>query len=387
MDSDIYPNTLSDLSCTSPEIDDTASECLTSYYDDFSSWECSCHRDYDSHMDCCTCNPDSFAISRATDEIAWIFEPYHDFRSAGRAKQRERKTRENRPNRTGYRCRMEWQSDCRGENKRKKKAITRCAKMESQKEGYVGCRVLEWDIHLPEELDRLVREMEDLKHYQILHQNASTLETAEPYVEFGELFAPWAQRRVTEMRFVKESRVQRNALLTAKPMIWQDKFGNKHGEQYAIYTGDASTTTLPTTRWVTNSCAPCWIQGKWWVEKCLREGKPVFRAIQNYRWFGEYDWHWHRDVMGRWEIGEGRECTATEVDAGDASALEEVRRCSLFEWLGEDGREIVARNEARVNEWTRLLDDDGDVFGPESDCGWSVVSRASSETWSVVDTP
>jgi hypothetical protein len=69
-------------------------------------------------------------------------------------------------------------------------------------------------------------------------------------------------------------------------------------------------------------------------------------------------------------------------------APEEMQKCSLFAWVGEQSREIMARQEARMGGWMSCLDDDDmDVSGSDSDCGWSVVSSASSERWSVVDTP
>jgi hypothetical protein len=323
---------------TSQDIDDIASECLSLYsdlYDDFDFWAYSGHRDYDSQMECCICNAEFFESSHAGDEDAWMFEPYRDFRSAGRAKQRERTCRENKSDRHGFRSRMQWQSDCRRDNKRRKKALTKTAKWESQKEGYVGCRVVEWDIHLPEELDQLFQEIDHLRHYEDLDQYASTFESAEPYTKFGELFAPSAQRRIADMQGVQESQIRGNASRPSEPMVLQDMLGYRHERADKIYIGNAVATTLSTNSY---------------------------------------------DTLGS-------ELLRRMVDIGDALVLEEIKRCTLYEWLKKDGKEIVEREEALADEWRNLPDVDGDVSGYESDCGWSVVSHASSETWSVVDAP
>jgi hypothetical protein len=376
------------------DYDDTTSECLTSssdlYDDDFDFWAYSDHRDYDSQMECCICNPEQFESAHAEDENAWMFEPYRDFRSAGRAKQRERTSHENTTHYNGYRSRMEWQATCRSDNKRKKKVLAKVAKRESQNELYVShnVKIVEWDIHIPEELDRAFNHMDDLRRYRKFNENASTFESAGPYTEVGELFAPWAQRRIAEMRSVKESRIRRNAPRTFKPMVLQEKHEYKHRRPDKIYIGDASTTTLPTNSYdalghelLRRVLDP----GKWWVKVRLREGKPIFRAVHGYTWFGEYAWYWYRDVSGCWEIREGWGYMVGEVDVEAAPVPQEVRRCSLYEWLGEGGREIVAKDEAKVHEWRKCLDDSGNVSESDSDCGWSVVSRASSEAWSVVD--
>jgi hypothetical protein len=323
---------------TSQDIDDIASECLSSYsdlYDDFDFLAYSGHRDYDSQMECCICNAEIFESSHAGDEDAWMFEPYRDFRSAGRAKQRERTCRENKSDRHGFRSRMQWQSDCRRDNKRRKKALTKTARWESQKEGYVGCKVVEWDIHLPEELDQLFKDIDPLKYYEDLDQYASTFESVEPYNEVDELFAPSAQRPIADMQGVQDPRIRGNASRPFEPIVLQDMLDYKQGRGDKIHTCNAVATTLPTNSY---------------------------------------------DALGH-------ELLRCVVDVGDSLVLEKIRRCTLYEWLGKDGKQIVEREETLADEWTNLSDVDGDVSGYESDCGWSVVSRASSETWSVVDAP
>lgn len=69
-----------------------------------------------------------------------------------------------------------------------------------------------------------------------------------------------------------------------------------------------------------------------------------------------------------------------------APAPEERQRCSLVEWVGQEGKEIIRMEQAR-EEKSRLHDSDDDVAlsKPERDCGWDIISIASSETWSAVD--
>jgi hypothetical protein len=330
---------------TSPDVDDNASDCLSSYsdlYDDFDFWAYSGHYNYDSQMECCICNPKLFDSSYAEDEVAWMFEPYRDFRSAGRAKQRERTCRENKSDRHGFRSRMQWQSDCRRDNKHRKKALIKIAKWESQKEGYGGCRVVEWDIRLPEELDQLFKEIDHLKHRENLDQYASTFESAAPCTKVGKPLVAWARRRIAEMQSVKESRMQRNPARTFKPMVLQGKLDYKHERGDKIYIGNAVTTNLSKNSY-----------------DAL--GYELLRCVLD---------------TGKWE-----------VDIGDALVLEAIRRCSLYEWLGEHGKEVVEREKVLADEWRNLSDADSDVSGYESDCGWSIVSCASSEAWSVVDAP
>jgi hypothetical protein len=143
--------------------------------------------------------------------------------------------------------------------------------------------------------------------------------------------------------------------------------------------------------------------GGWWVVQCQRRGQSPLRAIEDYKWFGEYDWHWHQNLSGCWEIKRGGSCTASAwgvsctanesgVHVSRSLSPEGMQRCSLFEWVDEKGRDILSRQEARLDKSTSCPDvgdddDDENLSVFDSDCGWSVVSSASSETWSVVDTP
>jgi hypothetical protein len=360
------------------------------------------HADSLINTECTLCNGEYHqdVIEANREEVSWIFEPYRDFRSAARAKQRERRRHKGQyVDLNSFIGRMQAQAQWRAENKRAKREITRFAILESQR--YVqSCtlsfeptkhKVVDWDLHPSIEHDEWLMYTDDLARYQLLYQNADVFESTEPYIEVGENFATWGQRRIAEMRSVKESRIRRNAPLTSKPMLWQDKMDYRQGMRYTIYTGDASTTTLPTNaydalghkllRFVLDP-------GEWWVERRRRSGKPPFRVIKSYVWFGEYEWHWHQNLSGCWEIARGWECTVKNAQVGVTPAPEEMQRCSLAEWVGEEGREIVLREEAMVDEGMICPgDDDPKAFEYKSDCEWSMVSSVSSETWSVVGDP
>jgi hypothetical protein len=403
MGSNTYSDIFCSSSCISTEIDDTASEYLLSYSID-STYKYTDYLDYFDCLDCSLCNGeyDQEMIESNRNIDSWMFEPYQDFRSAGRAKQRERRSREDTGNRVnGYRCRKQQQTENRRDNKRSKREITRFAVQESQEVvQWFHPALVDWNTKLPDELDEWVTNMDDLTRYQVLHQDAETFESSEPYLEVGENFSAWCQRRIAEMRSVKERRIRLNVPPTFQPMLWQDKMDHRYGRRYHIYTGDATTTTLPTTAYdaLGHELLRCVLNpGRWWVRQCQRRGKPPFRVIESYGWFGEYEWHWHQNLSGCWEVRRGGSCTshkgegscaAIERGAGVMPAPEEMQKCSLFAWVGEQSREIMARQEARMGGWMSCLDDDDmDVSGSDSDCGWSVVSSASSERWSVVDTP
>jgi hypothetical protein len=253
-ESDTRSETSSIPSSHSSEGDYTTSEYSLSYSDYGYDYDTG----YDLWLDCSLCNgrdrEDSIALSN--EERDRMFEPYRDFRSVGRAKQRERRSREDKSSRcNSYKGRKREQAWRRMINKRAKREKVRFAILESQKE--VVCftrnfqptkhKVLAWDIKLPEELDEWVMNMnDDLVRYIVLHQDADTFESPKSYLQVGEDFATWCQRRIAEMRNVKESRIRRNAPTSFRPTVWESKMEHRHGKRYNVYTGEVNITTLPT---------------------------------------------------------------------------------------------------------------------------------------------
>lgn len=299
------------------------------------------------------------------------------------------------------------------DNKRAKRQKLRDAVNESEK--VVPCytrnydkspkhHFVEWDVQIPEELDAWVADIhDDVVRYTMLHQNADIFESTESYTEIGENFAAWAQRRIAEMRGVKESRIRRSPTPLRKPAIWKDVkdatlIGRADG--YDVFTGDATTTTLPTNEDDA--------RGHKLLKSILApSGKAGLRRIDGYEWFGEYEWAWHRNISGCWELGYA-DCTKREGcwefepipcphccaeswgmffgcycrDFGSEPAPDEVQRCALVEWVDMAGQDIILEEE--VAEGARMPKSchDAEV---EVDSEWEVVSVETSDSWSVVD--
>jgi hypothetical protein len=359
------------------------------------------NQDYVDHI--------SFPRTLSDEHLAEIYqdnlnsEPYRDIRSKARAGQRYRKIQEESGCVTCGRChsyksRRQEQSRWHARNKREKKEKVKVAVQESQ--NVVPCytrnftpvkhSLVEWDTGLPEELDAWVVNMhDDLIRYITFHQNASAFESAAPYTKVGESFATWAQRRIHEMRCVKEDRLRRSAAPTSQPMVWQHKKYWHPEDTYDVYTGDASTTTLPTNTYDA------------FGHELLRSVlESPLREIDGYAWLGEYEWAWHRNMSGCWEIGYAR-CTRYDgdwehdpipcphccADGGGVflecycrvwegvGAPECRQRCSLVEWVSEGGKEILVKGE---------VGEEADERGEKTDEEWEVLSGATSVSWSVV---
>lgn len=105
----------------------------------------------------------------------------------------------------------------------------------------------------------------------------------EPWTEIGETFPKWAQRRINEMRSVKEDRLRAKLAGTLPEKMKTD---------------GSLGTTLPTT--------PGDIDGHANLEYVMRppwRRKGVkFPLVHGYGWFDEYEWYWHRNETGCFEL-------------------------------------------------------------------------------------
>ncbi|OAK97525.1 hypothetical protein IQ06DRAFT_327882 [Phaeosphaeriaceae sp. SRC1lsM3a] len=344
------------------------------------------------------------------DYIGWKFAPYRDFRSAARSRRRKRQDRRMCHS---YRCRKEGQAYADTRNTKEKREIKRLATSENQKESIswtsdgrlARYSTLEWDIHQPEELDQDLEYMDDIERYKVFHQHAEIFESTEAYLEVGEDFSTWCQRRINEMRSVKEARIQYNLPATAKPMVWQRKSDGGYLRQYNVYTGDASTTTLPTNAYdalghmlLRNILTP----SRWWRRRRLVRQASLFQPINGFRWFGEYEWEWYRNAAGCWKVGYGGPyngppyifsdecpyCRSEEKNAAEECCCggtgikpgpEEVQRCSLVEWVGEEGREIMINEQGRKEG---CIDTEHDTLEVDV-CDLQIVSDAVSDVVSI----
>ncbi|ORY03320.1 hypothetical protein BCR34DRAFT_447628, partial [Clohesyomyces aquaticus] len=350
-----------------------------------------------------------------------------DLRSASRARYRERKIRSNKHGCcNSYACRKERQSTRRAEHKRSRRSIIKSAIRENQK--YETCythghfheskhKIVEWDIYLPEEFDDYIENMEDdVIRYSILHHNASIFDhpNPNPSTNTGERFTEWAQRRINEMRAVKESRIIASKAPSPpphKPAIWTTR--SERGKNYNIYTGTPLTTTLPTNRYdaLGHALLSNILTFSPYLTKYRRRMQlSPYRSIVGFEWFGEYAWAWHRNRSGCWELGY-QDCTCEAEmggepipcpcccvgsgsmyfecfcrEFGDEVSPEEGQRCALVEWVGEEGRRIVMEEE-RARRAEKAVGQ-AEVCEMDDNAGWEVLSIGSasqdSETWSVV---
>lgn len=200
-------------------------------------------------------------------------------------------------------------------------------------------------------------------------------------VESGERFVEWAQRRVGEMRCVKEDRLREEVSDTA----------NIH-----------TATTLPTSAQdeYGHALLSQALQGSpMYRNYCLRTKRPCFPIIYGFEWFGEFNWAWHRNASGCWQLGylecggdtfpcshccEGNgsmyyECYCAEFEG--VPAPEDVQRCALTEWVqGRLWRKILNEAESAV------VVENEEITGEDSDAeDWDLLSQASSEAWSIVN--
>ncbi|KAF2439470.1 hypothetical protein P171DRAFT_448293 [Karstenula rhodostoma CBS 690.94] len=111
----------------------------------------------------------------------------------------------------------------------------------------------------------------------------------EPWVEIGETFGAWARRRIGEMRAVKEARL-RAATLRNTGLV---------DMAIAMEKATALTTTQPTT--------PSDIEAHDLLARVLhppwrRKTDTLPRAIHGYGFFAEYEWYWHRNMSGCFEL-------------------------------------------------------------------------------------
>jgi len=360
-------------------------------------------------LSCCPCCTPEYWVEEYTEHQESINFPfghlfpqeYSDLRASSRDKHRARKARpKNGCN--SYKCRKSGQARARERNKRSKAENARFAVKESQKE--VPCYTrsfsrrtkhcfVEWCFPREEELDLWVHDMSDAMIRSITAQHgAAAFESGEPYVEFGETFSVWCQRRIAEMRAVKEDRVRRGDPASFKSMLWERGCDWQHYRGYGIYCGDERTTTQPTNAYdaLGHALLRSILSPTNWYQKPRRlNNASLFRPDADYQWFGEFAWAWHRNGSGCWEIGYDGPC-----DEGPdmfyrcfckqdtcVPALDVTQRCSLLEWA--TGRETTKLEElvAEIQD----LNGGVELSESEADHGWDVVSVASAGSWSIVD--
>lgn len=416
------------ISCYTPSSSSTSSSSHNSQ--DWEVFENPGSSSYNSYWDailtCPCCSPlyhdDRLAESQASSDfpsIPYLTSDYADFRASSRSKQRQRKIRENKSGCNSYRCRSMEQAQQDTRNLKKKREGLKWAVRESQRDVPWFTQTywrkarhcfVEWDTKLEEELDEEIHDSEDgIVRYITLYHGVETFESEEPYVQIGETFAVWCQRRIAEMRAVKEGRIRHGKPESSKQMLWKTKLDWRYRRMYDIYTSDAGTTTLPTNAYdaLGHELLRSTLANSRWMRKKQRIS---IRPINGYYWFGEFDWAWRRNMSGCWEIGytgrslsygwedapifcprcgAGSECSYYKSFCKESRcfpAPEEMQRCSLVEWVGQSGKKIITLEEARGKARLNHSEDDIESSDSESGSGWEVISSASSDAWSIIDT-
>ena len=205
----------------------------------------------------------------------------------------------------------------------------------------------------------------------------------------GETFEMWCQRRISEMRAVKEERLRAKLSASQHSSTSTPNVDPDEDEGYHSSTPSSSTpqgTTLPTTPYDTRGhtllkefvARPLWYLRDW-------------HSPDDYTWFDEYAWYWHRNETGCWYAldwpcgGENEKCfcerwNGEEWEGWDPEGAREVwlAECVVGErWEGLWDEEAERKEDV---EEVRGVEDD-DTEGAEVD-DWDVVSSLSaSSSW------
>lgn len=87
---------------------------------------------------------------------------------------------------------------------------------------------------------------DDVERYTHFGHDAEIFESEEPYKEVGEGFSTWCQRRIEEMRCVKEGRLRSRKPQVVKQRALKSMVYRDRTRPYDVYIGDETSTTLPT---------------------------------------------------------------------------------------------------------------------------------------------
>lgn len=243
------------------------------------------------------------------------------------------------------------------------------------------------EIYIQYKWDQNLQWMDEIVQYERFGKRREIFEGRGSVVD-GETFTAWAQRRIAEMRAVKEDRL-RAAQQSHKINI------------NTVSRGEVTIrTTLPTTAEdkhahdLLHDVLSVNKYFRWW---CRVHKIPPFHSIEGFGWFGEFSWKWHRNESGCWVLGHGEcgeeclpcphccdgngymcfPCYCKEFEG--VPAPEDVQRCSLLEWVSGRLWRFMQEDEARREEMGVV-----ELVVGASDEEWDVVSDVASDDWSVV---
>ena len=253
-------------------------------------------------------------------------------------------------------------------------------------------------------MDEIVAYQRFGKHADIFEGRVGTNEDG--WLISGENFGAWGRRRIGEMRAVKEERI-RKAQRTRTPSLSVPRKGDeKHSSSVIVSKPPIPHTTLPITpldKLGHNLLTSILMPNKYFRWYCRKKNIPAFPTIYGFGWFGEFEWQWHRNASGCWELGYPSECNGCDslpctccctrngsmyyrcycADFGrDEKSPEKMQRCSLVEWVKGVLWDILVREEFERRVTGGVDCEEGRESEREEE--WELMCHAASEGWSVV---
>lgn len=347
-----------------------------------------------------------------------------DIRSAAYARKWTRNYHDSGPRTRSVAGRKWWHAERRNDNKRLKRDTLRHSIKEAQERKqvfsggkYKNWHFILWDLIPDDGFDEEIENMrDDVIRYEKMHWYNDIFERTDPCMEVGETFSIWAQRRIAEMRAVKEDRLRNKLPLVQRQVAFQSHQIRAMGIRqrsvifdrsgYEVYPGSPNTTTLPTNDYDAYGHAllhRILTPTKWAMQQArFRPDVSRFPAVEGDGWFAAYTWGWHRNFSGCWEFGYG-ECDGTPIPCpccccgngsmyfechckifGNVSAPEEQQRCCLLEWVGEAGRMIITAEDsesgtiAELHQYVDVGSTESEWEFVEGSCGVQSCSSTTS---------
>ncbi|KAJ4358029.1 uncharacterized protein N0V89_002608 [Didymosphaeria variabile] len=369
----------------------TDSEC--SDWDDITWFGCLCCRELSSSdIVASQQGEDLFAADLRNESYMnaagrTTMHPFRDMRAASYARKRSHRFPDSRPRTRSIGGRKKEHADRRRNNNRRKRDILRYEIHDNQQRKEVwspgkskNMELVVWETNAEEEFDEHVEGMmDDVIRYEKLHKNAEVFENPEHYVETGETFSAWAQRRITEMRAVKESRLRRMLTPRQRPMTYatyhlQATRVGVVGFDYSIFSATTRTAMLFYVQPLVN---PNGLDNKRGLIRGYRFS-PGFMDMGGSASIHGAGTEMHLAV-GRLDTVRATDAqfpalavTAGTGDFGDEIAPDEQQTCSLVEWVSAEGRKLIFDEAlAKVNGHENCGSNDGE----DSEGEWSFVDE------------
>ncbi|KAF1848962.1 uncharacterized protein K460DRAFT_83420 [Cucurbitaria berberidis CBS 394.84] len=221
----------------------------------------------------------------------------------------------------------------------------------------------------------------------------------------GEDFGAWGRKRIGEMRSVKEDRIRKaQCTRTTTTVPASRKDDEEHANSTIVSTSPIPNTTLPITPLdihAHNLLKEILTPNEYFLRR-RRFMKPPIPRISGFQWFGVYEWQWHRNQSGCWELGYADSCGGCSFPctcccvgngsmywpcscaefAKDEKGPEEVHTCSLIEWVKGPLWAVLMHDE-HERRMVEIIEASEGEESKHSEA-WELMSDAASEGWSIV---